>query len=518
MTDKKIFIDITCFYNIDFMSGIQRVVCEVTTRLLKMPDLNVVLFTWKKEDVELTVLNNSDYLACYDEGKLKKSNIKKDQTLTLDGMKAGDILFELDSVWDGRCHSRKELLPILAQKGVLISTYIYDIIAITNPEFFKFSAPDFYAYIAANLLHADLLITEVHATVTRLNDLAKRYNLPVPHCSVSWLGSDFKATKKSETVSNKARKIVKKGKYILCVGTLEPRKNHKLVLDAYDEKLSKMGVNLVFAGRRGWLVDDLLSRIDAHPKKNKGFYFLEGENDATIEYLYKNAYVVVFPTFDEGFGLPLVEALLHGAACAVSDVPVMREVGGTGCDYFDPKSTNSLLKLLSGYLEDAEPYEDCKKRASGYKPVLWDEVVEKIKRDLLLMKKDAERENLMKKYSTEKILKEICDDIKAKGVKIDDLQFSDVKRICNRGCLKTAIFNAQSSTYVDMYGNISGGKCKKIFKKLIRKFVRPAFMSQAKRQTLFNENSSKAIEYLERYVSELEARITKLEELNKIRL
>ena len=389
MSPKKLYIDITSFFSVDFMTGIQRVVRELVTRLLKMTEFDVTLFVWPNEKEKLSVLSNDDFLKCYDDGCLKKSQINFLEELVIESIEPGSIFFDIDAVWNGNCHQRIDVFSKLSKQGVLIATYIYDVIPITNPEFFSRTVPGvgFYSYVAANLCCADMLITSVHATEDRLKTLANRFATPTPRCSVSWLGSDFKVKRTDSVVSQKAKDVASRGKYVLCVGTLEPRKNHTIVLDAYEKKLSELGVNLVFAGKRGWGVDKLLCRIDNHPKKDNGLFLLEGENDATIDFLYKNAWVVAFPTFDEGFGLPLVEALLNGCVCVVSDIPVMREVGGNFCDYVDPNSSELLANLFLNYLEKPEIYEDCKRRSSEFKPFLWDDVAKRIKSDLLCLQK-----------------------------------------------------------------------------------------------------------------------------------
>jgi|GEM_PF-1952459 glycosyltransferase involved in cell wall biosynthesis len=511
MTKKKIYIDLTSFYNMDFLSGIQRVVREVVTRLLKYEELEVILFTWLYTDEMLSVLSNDDFIRCYDEGIIKKSEIRTIKKIGIDDLERGSVLFDIDSTWDSRCHSRYEVLPLLSKKGVLIASYIHDVLPITNPEFWPCPIPLFYGYVAANICNADCLITSVNETVTKLGVIAKNTNAVLPPCSVSWLGSDFKAGKTADMVSEKAKNAVSKGKYILCVGSIERRKNHKIVLDAYDKKLNSLGINLVFAGRRAEGVDELLARMDSHPNKNNGFYFLEGENDVTIDYLYHNAWMVVFPTFDEGFGLPLVESLLHGAVTVTSDIPVMREVGGDACDYFDPKDVDSLIRIVSEYLESPEKYKKSKSRANGYKPVLWGEVAEKIKNTLVVIEKDEEREKKMKDISVEQIMQEIRDDIAAKGYKAGELNFSDYKKQCDEKDFGSLLLAARSASYVDMYANVSGGKCKSFIKKVIRKLIRPVLMSQAERQTKFNESAIEAIAKLEKYASALEARISLLE-------
>lgn len=508
MAQRKVYIDLTSFYSTDFLSGIQRVVREVVTRLLKMSELELVLFVWKSEEKKLSVLSNNDFLKCYDEEAIKKSEIRTVKKIGIDDLESGSVLFDIDSTWDGRCHNRYEVVPYLSTRGVLITPYIYDVLPITNPEFWPWPIPLFYGYIASNLRYADCLITSVNETVRKLGVIAKRSNALLPHCAVSWLGSDFKADKIFGDVSEKAKVAVSKGKFILCVGTLEPRKNHKVVLDAYDKKLASLGINLIFAGRRGWSVDELLTRIDSHPRKNNGFYFLEGENDATINYLYQNAWAVVFPTFDEGFGLPLVEALLHGSVSVASDIPVMHEVGGVYCDYFDSNNCDTLIKIIEGYLERPAVYDACKKRASEYRPVLWDEVALRIKDTLVNLRKDEEREKKMKDINVEQIMQEIRADIAKKGYKMSDLEFEEIKK---PDALSRILSDLSKNWRVDLYPPVSGNKIKRLIKKIIRKIVRPSFMGTMKTQETFNSYIVQSFNQMEKYIRELEVRIMELE-------
>ena len=79
-------------------------------------------------------------------------------------------------------------------------------------------------------------------------------------------------------------------------------------------------------------------------------YLLEHVNDATLQKLYEKAYLVVFSSYAEGYGLPTIEALMHGVPVICSDIPVMREVGGSYCDYFNPDSADSLIEAVKKYI------------------------------------------------------------------------------------------------------------------------------------------------------------------------
>lgn len=209
----------------------------------------------------------------------------------------------------------------------------------------------FMNYLAAYLQYADLIFTSTQSTLDQVNQLLCKLKLPTRKGCVTWLGSDFTSVPgKDRQISPKAKHIAKKGTYILCVGTIEPRKNHRLLLEAYDGGLADMGIDLVFAGRIGWNVEDIKERIEKHPRKAQGLYLLESPNDAAIHYLYQNAFLVAFPTFEEGFGLPVIEAIERGSVVIASDIPVLREVGGDYCDYFNPEDSGELISLIKKYL------------------------------------------------------------------------------------------------------------------------------------------------------------------------
>lgn len=168
-------------------------------------------------------------------------------------------------------------------------------------------------------------------------------------------------------------KDIASGKYILMVGTIEPRKNHSLVIDALENGLADIDVKVIFAGRFGWNVADLEKRIKFHPLYNKKLFFIERPDDNTVDYLYKNATFVAFPTFNEGFGLPLVEAICHGTPVIASDIAVLREIGGDYVDYFDPESCESFVKTAKRLLCDERYYIEKKSKLTNYVPFTWDQ-------------------------------------------------------------------------------------------------------------------------------------------------
>lgn len=116
--------------------------------------------------------------------------------------------------------------------------------------------------------------------------------------------------------------------FLLCVGTLEPRKNQATLLEGYLRARKERHdlPPLVFAGRRGW-DDALYARLSSGELEADNVFYLEGCSDGELAWLYANAAFVTLPSVHEGFGLPVIEAFQAGKAVLLSDIPIFREVG-----------------------------------------------------------------------------------------------------------------------------------------------------------------------------------------------
>lgn len=388
----KIYIDITNMLNLGFISGIQRVDREITVRLIhnaSFQNNEIVLLYFNDSAKKYIILDNNAYLRFIDGSNTNKNNCFTYKMVSIFDFESGAIFFDLDAVWMNKV-KRSFLLPILKNHHVRIITFINDIIPITHPQFCNsLAALKFSNYLSASLQWSDKFIASSKSTIIELEKFQDRMGMNYKDSAVTPFGSDFAKNSLNPEIkiADVAEQIKSKGPYILCVGTIEIRKNHEIILDAFDTKLQKSGIQLVFAGRRGWQVDALLDRIDKHPQKKKGFHFLEGLNDATIDYLYENAFLTVAASFVEGFGLPLIESIMRGTPVLASDIPVFREVGGEFCDYFNPDDADDLAEKVLYLFHNPAVYEAKKKRLSSYKPVTWDQSVDLLSRELL-----AERE------------------------------------------------------------------------------------------------------------------------------
>lgn len=134
--------------------------------------------------------------------------------------------------------------------------------------------------------------------------------------------------------------------YILCLSTIEPRKNMRLLLEAYDELLreKRIDIDLVLAGRKGWAVDNLLNGISNYTLKRVVFTgFID---DDQLPYVYRNAKLFVFPSVYEGFGIPPLEAMSMGVPVISSNTSSLPEILGDAAIYFKSRDKEDLKQKI----------------------------------------------------------------------------------------------------------------------------------------------------------------------------
>ena len=137
--------------------------------------------------------------------------------------------------------------------------------------------------------------------------------------------------------------------FYMCLATLEPRKNLRLLIDAYADLIleGRTDKKLVLAGRRGWKINDLLNNLDENVKNNivlTGFI-----DDKDLPKLYKSASVFIFPSLYEGFGIPALEALACGTQTIVSNIPIFKEAFGDAVTYFLNNDKDDLKNKMITY-------------------------------------------------------------------------------------------------------------------------------------------------------------------------
>lgn len=379
---QTVYIDVSIMRQLLFLTGIQRVVKEIILQLYKYDDLNLIYLDYDEKRRTFIKVSDYKFLNSLRKGICPKTGRSSNDYITPEEFEKNAVFFELDATW--MCKLRRSYLyPILKRRGVKIIVHIYDIISVTHPQFFAdLPVYRFLDYFGATLNYADKIICNAHATKRDIDEVSARIGIKAPETVVVPLGANFtEGAGEDESIPQNIRVAVNKNRYILMVGTIEPRKNHKLLLDAYDAGLRKLGYNIILAGTPGWKNDEFMDRLSNHEDFDKRILLLTKQPDYVIDYLYKNARFVAFLSYKEGFGLPIIEALAKGVPVIASDTPINREIGGDKCIYFPQDNPSELCRQVE--LIDDTRYNELKSRLKGFTYVTWEMAGEQIKNNLI---------------------------------------------------------------------------------------------------------------------------------------
>lgn len=263
-----------------------------------------------------------------------------------------DILLLLDLNPSG-LPEIKDQLDQLTAIGVRIVSVVYDLLPIKLPHCFPPEAEGMHKRWLDCIARGSKAVC-ISASVARdLEDyLAKNYSDNQLEIDYFPLGSELDNRNTSNKSNNNDLAEIgmdfNKPTFLM-VGTIEPRKGHGEVLDAFEALWSKgQDVNLCIVGKQGWMVEELTARIERLSEKEPRLKWLSQISDAILWELYDKATCLLGASLDEGFGLPLVEGAQHGLPIIARDIPVFREVCGNGATYFG----NNLEKTVLSWIDD----------------------------------------------------------------------------------------------------------------------------------------------------------------------
>lgn len=386
---KKIYIDISMVIVGTNFTGIPRVVMEITKKLYHNPKLELIFLEYHQKQDDFEIIDGEKFAAFCREKKGNRRKLRTGKHIPLWGMEKGSVFFDMDTVWKTRVR-RSYLYPLLKAKGVKIIPFVQDIIGVTHPQFCPSDdVLNFLDFVGAVAEYGDEIIVTSHATKGAVEELCGRLQTPCPPIEIVPLGGDFKRTSKklsritiNQGISADISKIAESGPYLLMVGTIDPRKNHKLLLDAYEGGLKKLPMNLVIAGHKGWNVDDFLERMERHEDFGKGIWHVNGASDEEIDYLYQHCYALAFPSYIEGYGLPIIESMVRGVPVIAADTPINMEVGGEYALYFGQDKPEELVNTVAELISKPETYGALKEKLKNFIPPTWEETAKGILRIL----------------------------------------------------------------------------------------------------------------------------------------
>jgi glycosyltransferase involved in cell wall biosynthesis len=243
-------------------------------------------------------------------------------------------------------HSPALSMPLLGRRKKVATAH--DLIILKHPEMMKGLARRYFAdFIPKTLKKADHIIANSNSTK---KDLQKYVGIPESRITVIPLGVDkeFLVESDVDLVNSVRRRFQLSADYLLSVASFEPRKNHTNILKGFKEALPKLSPETKLA---------LVGRENAYQLKMKSLAESLGILDRVsfcgylptkeLAALYSGAVMLVFPSIDEGFGIPIIEAFASGVPVVTSKIEAIQEVAGVAAQYVNPQRHEEIADAIS---------------------------------------------------------------------------------------------------------------------------------------------------------------------------
>lgn len=288
----------------------------------------------------------------------------------------GDVLVDLGAGWEYGIVDIARRLK--AEQGIRYASMCHDIIPVMYPEWCGEGArARLETHFRGLLAAADLILFHSKRVAGDLAQFAADRGLtPAKSCFVPVGNDRLPVAGKSDLPAPLAP-----GRYALAVGTVEPRKGHRVLLDAWRRLRAEglpagQGFTLVFVGKPGWMVDDLVAEIRREESGGGALRWLETVDDELLDRLYRDAAFCAVPSRYEGYGLAAIEAFAYGKPLLCSSGGALPEVVAGICDVIDPIDTGAWTAAMRRFIADPGALRVAEARIRAhFKPLAWRDAV-----------------------------------------------------------------------------------------------------------------------------------------------
>jgi glycosyltransferase involved in cell wall biosynthesis len=280
----------------------------------------------------------------------------------------GDVILSIGASWPGGYYPAM-IAGMKARFGVRFGVMIYDLIPLNWPEWAVYSLRQAFGnWLAPMVTEADVLFTISNATAGDIIVFAAKKGIAIRAPQIVPIGVTFPVRVSRQPLQTRP--------YVLFVSTIEIRKNHTMMFRLWRRMINELPPDcipdLIFAGKIGWQTQDLLAQIKNSSALDGKLKIVEGPSDSDLASLYQHCLFTVFPSFYEGWGLPITESLTFGKTVAASNRASVPEAGGDFCTYFDPDDMNDAYRVISQLILEPERVAALEaKIAAEFHPPSW---------------------------------------------------------------------------------------------------------------------------------------------------
>lgn len=364
---RQLLVDVSIISQNDAQTGIQRVVRALVTQLLSnhAPAGYIVRTVAATRKMPYRIINWPN----------KADSKHGSQEVNI---QPGDIFLGLD-LCTRIVHAQQKQLSEWQRSGASLNFVVYDLLPLQNRRWFTDKTIFYFQrWLRTLAVLADQIICISPQVASEFNNYTMdRYRLPkhwVPIQTIP-MGHDIAASQPSRGLPHDFDQTLEKIRCqgaVLMVGTLEPRKGHEQVLNAF-EHLWQIGMNysLVLVGRSGWKTKALQRRLKKHPELNNKLFWLDEASDEALDLVYHACQGVLIASWAEGFGLPLIEALGYGKPILVRNLPVFHELNSSSITYFDTTNSEKLANITQEWISKLKENDNLQQSNSLVSSCTW---------------------------------------------------------------------------------------------------------------------------------------------------
>lgn len=216
--------------------------------------------------------------------------------------------------------------------------YIHDLIPIEYPEYQRPETKQQFLDFLNELTDAPVIaVSNSWDTHRRVLAFASANGWTLKATDVVVPTLDFKRALERPLAPQVKAFLENRGPFFIVLGTIEPRKNHLLLLQVWRELAQREGSpRLCIIGKHGWENENVVDMLERCEAIKDSVFVFSGLSDFDVQTMLQQASALLFPSFAEGLGIPMLEAAALGVPCIASDIPVFREVGPPGTTFLNP--------------------------------------------------------------------------------------------------------------------------------------------------------------------------------------
>jgi glycosyltransferase involved in cell wall biosynthesis len=350
----QLLVDVSVIHQSDARTGIQRVVRSLLLQLLQAPPAGYrvcPIFATRQHGYCYAAPNFLEQPAQAPDaaGEPVQAEVQ---------VQSGDLFLGLDLAAHLLPRHQAQMLQ-WKRSGVKVHVVVYDLLPLQHPEWFNpKTTRNFKRWIKWLAVYADSAVCISQTIKMELRTwLSASFGLSPTALPASTivLGADIDASAPSDGLPANAKFLLARLRNtpaVLMVGTLEPRKGYDQALAAFEQLWQQQGTTplLVIVGRPGWKTEAVQEKLRVHAQAGKRLFWLEDVSDEYLAHLYAACSGVLVASRAEGFGLPLIEAALHGKPVLARDITVFRELKIAGLTYFNSNTPQGLASAITNWL------------------------------------------------------------------------------------------------------------------------------------------------------------------------